>query len=88
MANLLVQVAQENLRLKIRKVKRCMLLLVAPACVGTLAKVLVRLRLVLPGLASPLMSLAKLRSLDNLSYKSYDLTQMAAHSRIRYSLAG
>ena len=53
MANLLVQVAQENLRLKILKVKRCMLLLVAPACVGTLAKVLVRLRLVLPRLASP-----------------------------------
>ena len=38
---------------KILKVKRCMLLLVAPACVGTLAKVLVRLRLVLPRLASP-----------------------------------
>ena len=65
-----------------------MLLLVAPACVGTLAIGEASPRPASPGLASPLMSLAKLRSLDNLSYKSYDLTQMAAHSRIRYSLAG
>ena len=60
MANLLVQVAQDNLRLKILKVKRCMLLLVAPACVGTLAKVLVRLRLVLPRLTTNVTGQASL----------------------------